>query len=1386
MKLFPQILTLIFLIPGFSALAAAGSIDIDLTGWESFRSGTVRTWEDLQNAGPEAIQWETDGLTSWTSHPDLICWYRTNFDSPKLTDSQRAFLAFEWVKFGAQVRIDGKDAGHYTGGAEPFELDVTNLVRDGGKHSILIRVEGVTAITKNPPESLKTEVGHRTAELFHGNVMAPVGSHGFSNVGLRGKVTLEVRDTLKLEDLFIQTSWREKKISVDLEFKNLTGKEVSAPVTVSVPDPDDPQKSLIEFHSSVSVLAGQSQSVHFENPWKNPRVWSPRDPFLYFLDVKLGDFLTHRERFGFREIWCDGDRFVLNGVPFRALGTAAHPGGFKDPLDTFRRLRRANINCMRLHANIWPKEWIETADETGMLLILEGAFFCWCHSYALEDPEFWVNYDRHIRALQKKHRNNPSFCFLSMENEIAHCGGERILPNLMHVFAEAGKKAKTFDSTRPISYDGDMDPEGVADVVNTHYPMDYAGIRPGNEDQNWPHDCWWMDDGKFMACYPNEFWKWDRKKPFYIGEFLHIQHFTRNDPYSLVLGDEAYSEEFGWVNGKAKGKTWSMQIPAYRAAGVTGLCPWVITEYSPAPEMESEKNPRYAAVRDAYEPVNFILEPLPAEAFAETVIQGNLWLVNDSDCPREVKFGVGGKTGVEVLGPAERKRVALEIPASLIKNGRVKITLTHKPVRSEKPEWNPDWSKTGGLLPKGEDHFFLEEGKVEREVEILVAQRADYTKTVPYAQSVAVLGASDLAKGLGAVEVKDLNDPALAQASALIIGKNQLQVLAAAEQKAENPRFVVGASSFVDKLNEFLGDPTHKVIILEQDEYPAGLFPVHQTKTTVGDPRNTAFTEYPAVHHPFLFPENAAFEPYVLNGNQVRLGGPNGFEYCPILRHRNLILCQFPVSERWYSSPSMAAWLERFLQDDLPQTPQRKLAVIDPTGQIQKTMTRLGFEVTSREDAPEALTLVNAASEPVSPRPGEQFVLFGLTPENLPKWKSVLPASVSLQPFHGPVIRKEASPACEDFPKAGLAACTSCDLYWTGSRKGLTNRQMTPVLQVADWQIMPFEPDFDQRESVPYYGFDRFATKIDRPRHVLKEENSLFVGVNQTLETEIDCPQGWSFLEIEGRGTTLQGVGCILDVRLDSHPAGIVEMLPQYEKKGLFVKCAGGKQRLSITFTNDLWDPVTREDRNLYFRGVRLIPLKRIEGSDSLKIETLLEPTVAARIAPGWVIDCVKCFAPDEPTPRADRYIRSILSGAGISARLLLGGTLLGPSDWEQRNGPKPWKVTETRGVPTLGWGTNGSLVQNVTFLQPGHRTFTLRASGSQCMGEYPHVNLRLDGKVIGEFDLDSEDMRDWTISPDVEIPAGEHEISLQFTNDLWDPETRDDRNIHFESFRIQ
>ena len=44
-----------------------------------------------------------------------------------------------------------------------------------------------------------------------------------------------------------------------------------------------------------------------------------------------------------------------------------------------------------------------------------------------------------------------------------------------------------------------------------------------------------------VACYPKTFWNWDRKKPLYMGEFLHIQHFVEADPYSALFGRRGVS-----------------------------------------------------------------------------------------------------------------------------------------------------------------------------------------------------------------------------------------------------------------------------------------------------------------------------------------------------------------------------------------------------------------------------------------------------------------------------------------------------------------------------------------------------------------------------------------------------------------------------------------------------------------------------------------------------------------------------------------------------------------------------------------------------------------------------------------------------------------------------
>lgn len=1398
--------------------------------WERFSSEEIRSWDQL--AACQDAEWVPVVLPEEARLPiSQIHWYRTRFEAPRLSGNQLAFLCFHGIRFDAQIRVNGQNVGGCRGGGEPFEIDVSSIVKDGGSYELLIRVEGVTALVKEMPETLSVKPGHRIMENFSGTVLTPVGSQGFNGCGIWEPIRLEVRDSLQFEDLFIQTSWREKKITVDFEVKNLTDAELTVPAAASVEGTD------VTFETqTVTLPAGQTVHFRMERPWLNPRSWCPRDPFLYFLNVKLGDCVTRRERFGFREIWCDGDHFVLNGVPFHALATASHPhttivgGDSKGPArDFLTETRKANVNCIRLHANYWPEGWCDAADELGMPLIIETGFFCWVRAYALNDPEFWANYAHHVKALQKKLRNHPSFCFFSLCNEILHCGGEYHCPDVKHRLAEAGRKARAFDASRPISFDGDLDPEGVADVVNPHYPVDFGGIRKGHEDLNWPQDCWWVEKEKFMASYPSDFWKWDRKKPLYVGEFLHIQQFQSVDPYSLLLGDDAYAEGFGKVMAQAKGKAWRMQIPAYRAAGMSGFCPWTLTEFGPAPTMLSDENPRAAAVRDSFEPVSFALEPIPACAKAGTVIPAKFWLLNDSDCARELTLKVTfcGQTQsvTRRLNPAGRETVTVELAVPSANSEQpssqetqqeiVRMELTHHAVESpEKPDWNPDWNLAGKFLPAGEDRFFLREGKVERAfpIQLEAVPRTEFAFTSSRATNAAFLGDPKIAKRCGAAAISDLSDPRLeTDFGILIIGPNELSRLFQPAQTPDGkpvPATVGGTNSVQEQLKAFLAKPFNRVLILAQDSYPEGLFPVLLADVTISDPRNTEWSFWPSVKRPFLFPENSPFEPVSVLGIPARLGGPNGFEYCPVLRHGNLTLCQYPIE----TSPNL--WLPEGLLPALRlEQTAPKVLVHDETGSIQKVFDRLFVPYESLDPqtrkaipastprgalaanafssglaTPTTLVFVNSASRPIEPSEGERFLLCGMTPENLTRWQAILPNGFSLQPVSGriaPARILAPNQRAETSIPFGLADCTASDLTWFKNREGLSHRQQTPLQQTADWAILPLVPDLEHAERFPAMGFQEFQPNHEKGKF---SDDHYACGVNVSLTHSLAVEPGDYFLEIEGRGSKLEGVGVIFGVRVNEEFQGSVELDSDFSPELLFIhveKSADGQNpTLKLSFMNDLWNPVTKEDRNMEFRGARLIPVRK--GVDGFA--AALSPAAAGLVSENVVVDCVKWFAPDAPTLRADHYVRSILRNAGVLRKLTLGGLRIGAHDFDEY-ATKNHSFTNGS-VPILNFGTNGSLTKRVLFRKNGRCVFTFRSGGTACEGVFPHLNLRLDGKIIGEFQLTQQEAANYVLEPETEIPAGEHSVSLQFTNDLYLPSEEEgvpnqDRNLRIEFLHL-
>ncbi|MFW6161872.1 MAG: glycoside hydrolase family 2 protein [Planctomycetota bacterium] len=621
-----QTRVLVLILLAFAHAWALPSQSLSLDGsWQLCRAASAER--------PDG-KWQPVTVPSFVSQVNdkPFLWYRRNLTVPQAMAGRHLFLRFQGVKFVTTVFVNGGKVGGHFGGWEPFEIDVTKACRQG-ENDLLVRVQDVTGVIDQAMDYAKQGRGIRFIAQAKDSIMAPVGSQ-YTRVGIWQSASLVTRPDVYVAGIRVRTSVRKKQIAADVTVRNLRDAPVRVDVVAQVDEAD-----LSLGTTSARVRANGSTTVTLERGWEKPRLWSLDQPHLYRLTAgaavsrKQIDYRT--VRFGFREFWIDGTDFVLNGVPMKFLATAGHPRGQigeglgkEAAIDFYRRIREAGCVAMRLHANVWPKAWFEAADEVGMPLIMESAFFCYSRSYALTQDAFWDNYHDHLRAIVRDHQNHPSVVMISLENEILHCGGAQCAKDCEPRLAEAGRLVKKLDPTRPIMFDGDADPEGVADVVNLHYPLDF------NTQNLWPDVGYWVDKGMVVRGWPRRFWKWDRRKPLYFGEFLHLQHYREPDPFTTLLGDGAYLG-YNLAMARCKARAWEMQIKAYRAQDVSGMCPWTLTETGPFP---SPDNPRYLAVERAYRPIAAFIRERHTRFYEGETVKRTVDLYNDT--PRPAKLTV--------------------------------------------------------------------------------------------------------------------------------------------------------------------------------------------------------------------------------------------------------------------------------------------------------------------------------------------------------------------------------------------------------------------------------------------------------------------------------------------------------------------------------------------------------------------------------------------------------------------------------------------------------------------------------------------------------------------------------------------------------------------------
>jgi len=1324
---------------------------------------------------PPAGGWQPTTVPGYLSGTNYErAWFRRSIGIPKIAAGKRLKLRFLGVKYNSVVYVNGQEVGRHFGGHEMFDVDITKAVKLGERNDILLGVHDWTGLFNRRVDLAGDWEGLRSAP--RDAILAPIGGM-YHLYGIWDDVYLLALPEFHIADVFVKPSVRQGTITVDLELANESSAFAQVTVSSRVLGPSAagrPQGGTVVVElpeRQIKCPAGEAPLVTTSAAAKGLEFWWPDSPKLYTLRTTLSQggrvIDTVDTRFGYRELWAEKQWFVLNGERVILRASSWWPPGSTQTREqvaaTIQALKVGNNICFRTHTQPWPHLWYEVADELGLLMVPEGGVWNDDEVYRINDPAFWDNYADHLRRMVRQHRNHPSIVIWSLENEFY---GSRLNDEspAKADLVRMGRMMKELDPTRLITYESDLDPGGVADVVGLHYPHEYP------EYQLYPDTCYWMDQPQNMQgrafTEGRPLWKWNRNKPLYIGEFLWV---PSSDPswHTIFFGDDAYLDYEGYRN-RAKAESWKMQIEAYRWYRVSGICPWTEGEGGPLNEKE---NRLYAAQKWAFQPIAAYCREYDARFYAGESVERTLAIYNDvprsSSLLLEWQLGQGGQAIQKDsrrldLAAAEKRVVTVALSIPLVEQ-RTRLDFHMAIFRGQEAKPAFEETKTYWAFPRnklpdmGQVRVALYDlngatGQVLRSAGVQFERLGSLD--APPAADVLVIGARTLKKagrGIPVIGVEEAGQFALAD--------------------------------FVDKGG--------RLLVLEQDEYPESLLPVSQTNhaATMAFPQVTGHPILSGVQPEdlkwwrgdHLVSENDLARP-VSGGCRpvVVSGGAEGIGFCPLLElprgQGTMVLSQLKLIRKFEQEPAARLILGNCLHYLAGFRPSaRPTQVIGEEG-FWRQLDGLGLEYQQVSFAQEPALKEGGLlihQGPVEPLLGlrlalDQFVQNGgtlllhrLSPQGLEALRGLLGADLRLTPNASPISKQGQDPI--------LDLVTREDLYWLGQQQGASWSTTPLATNVADYT---FTKTFaGQREQT----FQAKAMELKgQIVQALDEGVGLFtVG---SVSQEVDFGQGGPYIVgARMRGSVAQGIWPNAQFSVDGQAIGIVGILDdQWRDYATFGDVPTGRHTLSVAFINDGSGP--GEDRNLFVDRVFVAR----DTQPLTGVQFLTSPAALVRIPKGKgaiIIDQVNWDTEQANATKARRYACALLTALGATFRHRPSVAL--EAEDMQPVGQIAWFRREPTG---LYLGSVGSVEGQVRCAKAGDYELSIVARGTPAAGEYPLIKVQLDGKDVGSVQLTGGGWQGYPLK--VAFTEGDHKLTLTFANDLF--QAPEDRNLWLDKVEFR
>ncbi len=456
-----------------------------------------------------------------------VVWYRREVTIPEAWTGRRVLLHFQAVDYDTTVWVNGQEVYRHRGGFTPFTCDLHGITRPGETALVVLR-----ARDDNRPAQPR---GKQSTRFDNYSVFYTRTTGIWQTVWMEPVPDCHLRRPRITPDVANGMFHLEQPIS-----QNRPGLKLRATLRDA-----DGRISTAECRADLDL----APRLYLPIPEERRRLWSPRDPYLYGLEIELvdsdGQVIDRASSYaGLRGVAIDGKQVKLNGeVVFQRL--VLDQGYYLNGImtaPTDEDLRRdielsmaAGFNGARLHQKVFEERFLFYADRLGYLVWSEfGDWGCSGFGAQHDHQQPSITYAAQwLEALERDY-SHPSIIGWCGLNETAQRLHDRIT-----VLDDATRAmflaAKAMDTTRPV-----LDTSGYShrvpesDIYDSHdyiyeddfheglekFKQRHAGLPEGqpflNPDVNRPTFATMialMGGGPLIWSIPY------RGQPYFVSEF---------------------------------------------------------------------------------------------------------------------------------------------------------------------------------------------------------------------------------------------------------------------------------------------------------------------------------------------------------------------------------------------------------------------------------------------------------------------------------------------------------------------------------------------------------------------------------------------------------------------------------------------------------------------------------------------------------------------------------------------------------------------------------------------------------------------------------------------------------------------------------------------------